>query len=90
MYNKIITKPEKGDIMKPVKIDHEDIIKVIQSGSPYIQVGDRKFLLMEVNEVKQEYIYEVTDPDEEEQLLKALNQNNPIVSEDEITKMLRY
>jgi hypothetical protein len=46
---------------------------------------------MEVNQVKQEYIYKVSHPDEKEQLFKALNQNNPIVSEDEITKkMLRY
>ncbi|GIP36067.1 hypothetical protein [Paenibacillus sp. J2TS4] len=76
--------------MKPVKIDNEDIIKVIQSGFPYIQVGDRKFLLMEVNEVNQEGIYEVTDPAEEEQLLKALNQSNPIIPDDQIIKMLRY
>lgn len=89
MYNIIIINPEKGDVMKPVKIDHEEIIKVIESGTSYIQVGDRKFLLIEVNEVKQEDIYEVTDLDEEKQLMKALNQNNPIVSEEEITKMLR-
>jgi hypothetical protein len=76
--------------MKPVKIDHEDIKKVIQSDFPYIQVGDRKFLLMEVDEVKSKDIYEVTDPDEEEQLLKALNLNNPIMSDDEIIKMLGY
>jgi hypothetical protein len=44
---------------------------------------------MKPRKIDNEDIYVVTDLDEEEQLLKALNLNNPIVSEEEITKMLR-
>lgn len=76
--------------MKPVKIDHEDIKKVIQSDFPYIQVGEKKYLLMEVEEVKQLDSYIVTDPEEEKQLLDALNKDNRILSDDEITKMLGH
>ena len=74
--------------MKPIKIDNLDIKKVIQSGNSYIQVGERKFLLMEVENAKETDCYEVTDPDEEKQLLKALNENNPILSEEEIKNKL--
>jgi hypothetical protein len=44
---------------------------------------------MKLVKIDNEEIYEVTEPDEEIQLLKAMNLNNPIVSEEEITKMLR-
>lgn len=76
--------------LKPIKVDNKDLKEAIQSNNPYIQIDGRKFLLMEVNEVSSEEIYEVTDPDEEKQLLRALNEDNPIVSDDEISKMLRY
>lgn len=33
-------------------------------------------------------VYEVTDPEEEEQLLRALNDDNPILSEEEINRMI--
>ncbi len=43
---------------------------------------------MEVEEVSKDDGYQVTDPDEEKQLLKALEEDNPVLSEDEIKKML--
>jgi hypothetical protein len=49
----------------------------------------RKGDIMESLNIDHEDIYEVTEQDEEKQLLKALNLNNPIVSEEEITIMLR-
>ncbi len=33
-------------------------------------------------------MYEVTDRDEEDQLLKALKSENPVLTEEEITRML--
>ncbi|MCD1262026.1 hypothetical protein B5M42_024915 [Paenibacillus athensensis] len=33
-------------------------------------------------------VYEVTDPDEEDQLLRALNENNPLLSEEDINRMI--
>lgn len=74
--------------MEPVRIEDDDIKKAIQSGHSYIQVGKRKFLLLEVEEVKNDDCYEVTDSDEEKRLMAALNENNPILSEEEIKKML--
>ncbi|WP_428909799.1 hypothetical protein [Niallia sp. Krafla_26] len=74
--------------MEPIRIEHEDIKKAIQSGHSYIQVGKRKFLLLEVEEVSNSDCYEVTDPEEEKQLMAALNENNPILSEEEIKMIL--
>lgn len=74
--------------MKPIKVDNIDLKKIIQSGNSYIQVGHQKFLLMEVENAKEADCYEVTDPEEEKQLLKALNEQNPILSEDEINRIL--
>lgn len=74
--------------MEPIRIEQDDIKKAIQSGHLYIQVGKRKFLLLEVEEVNNDDCYEVTDPDEEKRLIAALNENNPILSEEEIKKML--
>jgi hypothetical protein len=74
--------------MKPLRIDQDDVKKAIQSGHSYIQVGKRKYLLMEVEEVSHDDGYQVTDPDEEKQLLKALEGDNPILSADEIKRML--
>ncbi|WP_226672103.1 hypothetical protein [Rossellomorea aquimaris] len=74
--------------MEPIRIDQDDVKKAIQSGHSYIQVGKRKYLLMEVEEVSKDHHYQVTDPDEERQLLKALEEDNPILSEEEIKKML--
>lgn len=74
--------------MEPIRIEHEDIKKAIQSGHSYIQVGKRKFLLLEVEELNNNDCYVVTDPEEEEQLMTALNGNNPILSEEDIKIIL--
>jgi hypothetical protein len=74
--------------MEPIRIDQDDVKKAIQSGHSYIQVGKRKYLLMEVEEVNKDDGYLVTDPEEETKLLEALEEDNPILSEEEIKKML--
>lgn len=43
---------------------------------------------MEVEDVGNDHCYEVTDPEEEKQLMAALDENNPILTEEEIKKML--
>lgn len=75
--------------MKPIKVDHKDIKNAVKTGNSYIQVGERKFLLMEVEETNDGAVYEVTDLEEEKQLLYALDGDNPILSEEEINNMLR-
>ncbi len=68
--------------MKPLKINHKGLEKEIEAGNTYIEVGNRKFLLMEVNEVYGNDSYQVTDPEEEEKLLIALKEKNPILSDE--------
>ena len=58
--------------MKPIKVENEEFGKVIISGENYIQIDDRKFLLFEVDQIKEPNVYEVSDLDEEYQLRKAL------------------
>ncbi|MBP2242367.1 hypothetical protein J2Z40_002941 [Cytobacillus eiseniae] len=74
--------------MEPIIIEQDDIKNAIQSGHSYIQVGNKKFLLLEVEEINNYGYYEVTDPEEEKQLSAAINENNPILSEEEIEKMI--
>ncbi|BCB04071.1 hypothetical protein [Bacillus sp. KH172YL63] len=74
--------------MEPIRIEQDDVKKAIQSGHSYIQVGKRKYLLMEVEEISNNDGYQVTDPEEEKQILKALEEDNPILSEEDIRKML--
>lgn len=74
--------------MKPIKVLDDDLLKAINSGDSYIEVGDRKFLLFEVEYFAESEPYTVTDEAEKKQLLDALHLDNPILSEAEIDKML--
>jgi hypothetical protein len=74
--------------VKPIKVENEDLKRAVNLGEPYIQIDNRKFLLIEVDQIREPNVYEVTDPKEEKQLLKALEKNNPILSDEEIDKML--
>lgn len=74
--------------MKPIKLNHKELEREIELGNTYIQVGNQKYLLMEVNEVYGSDSYQVTDAEEEKKLLKALNENNPILTDRDIQKML--
>lgn len=74
--------------MKPLKVDDEDILKAVNSGLPYIEIGNRRFLLFEVEQISETGVYEVTDVEEERLLLEALEEYNPILSDAEIDEML--
>jgi hypothetical protein len=74
--------------VKAIKVENEDISKAICSGDSYIQIGDRKFLLLEVDQIREPNVYEVTDSEEEEQLLHALEYENPVLSGEEIKRIL--
>ncbi|OZU87627.1 hypothetical protein CIL03_16190 [Virgibacillus indicus] len=75
--------------MKPIKVEQENLKEAIKNGQSYIQVDDKKYLLLEVDEINQNENYVVSDPVEEKKLLDALNKHNPILTEDEINKMLK-
>lgn len=74
--------------MEPIKIENDEVKRSIQSGRPYIQVYAKKYLLMEVEEVNEYAAYVVTDPEEEKCLRAALDRENPILTDEEITAML--
>jgi indole-3-glycerol phosphate synthase len=73
--------------VKPIKVENEDLKRAVKLGEPYIQIDNRNFLLIEVDQIREPNVYEVTDPKEEKQLLKALERNNPIMSDGDIDKM---
>lgn len=62
-----------GDKMELFNVSDKSVKKAIQSDTPYIQVGNRKFLLYEVEDISINGGYEVSDPIEEQKLLVALN-----------------
>jgi hypothetical protein len=74
--------------MKPLKIEDPELEKAISSGEYYLEVGKRKFMLFEVEAVTDSNVYHVTNEEEKKQLLKALNEDNPILSNEEITRLL--
>jgi len=75
--------------MKPIKIEDKELKEAIYSGNCYLEVGKRKFMLFEVDEINESNVYHVIDKSEESEILDALNEeNNPILSEEEISRML--
>ncbi|MDQ1000625.1 hypothetical protein QFZ28_001025 [Neobacillus niacini] len=74
--------------MKPIKVEDEEFKRAVYSGESYFQVGDRKFILFEVEQINEPNVYEVVDPEEEQKLLEALKSDNPVLSEEEINRML--
>jgi len=74
--------------MKLLKLDNEELTNAITSGDIYIQIGSRKFMLFEVDEISQSGLYEVTDSEEEMLLLDAMNADNPSLSKQEVLEQL--
>ena len=76
--------------MKAIKIQNKDVLEAVNSGSLYIEVGNRKFVLFEVEQYNDATVYEVTDTEEEHLLVEALEGDNPILSDLEIDKIKGY
>lgn len=76
-------------ILKPIKLENQELIETVKEGkTPYVQIGKHKFLLFEVDQVTESDYYEVTDPEEKKQLLKALKYDNPVLTDTEVNEML--
>lgn len=74
--------------MEPKRIDQDDVKKAIQS--VYMHPNQQKEVFINViEEVSYDDSYQVTDPNEEKQLMKALEEDNPILSETEIKRLLK-
>ena len=74
--------------MKLIKLENKELSKAVADGDAYIQIGSRKFLLLEVEEVRQPEYYEVTDPEEEKQLQESMQGENPSYSTQEVLDRL--
>ncbi|HEY0827440.1 MAG TPA: hypothetical protein VGE40_05060 [Bacilli bacterium] len=74
--------------MKLIKLDNDELSSAIKHGDTYIQVGSRKFMLFEIEEVNQSGYYEVTDPEEERLLFEAMNEDNPFLSTQQVLEQL--
>jgi len=74
--------------MKLLRLDNEELSIAITNGETYVQIGGRKFMLFEVDEVSQSGNYEVTDPEEERLLLDAMHPDNPSFSKEEVLEQL--
>lgn len=74
--------------MKLLKLNNEELSEAIASGDTYIQIGSRKFMLFEIDEISQSGNYEVTDLEEEMLLLDAMNAENPSLSKQEVLEQL--
>jgi len=76
-------------ILKPIKLENQELIETVKEGkTPYVQIGNHKFLLFEVDQVTESDYYEVTDPEEKKQSLKALKYDNPVLTNTEVNEML--
>jgi hypothetical protein len=75
--------------MKVVKVDNEELSQAISAGDAYIQVGNRKFMLFEVEEVYQTEYYEA-DSVEELLLREAMDSENPSLTKKEVLERLSH
>lgn len=74
--------------MKLLKLNNEELTNAITNGDSYIQIGSRKFMLFEVDEISPSGNYEVTDSEEEMLLLDSMNADNPSLSKQEVLEQL--
>ncbi|MEA4902680.1 hypothetical protein [Desulfitobacterium sp.] len=77
--------------MKAIKIENQDILEAVKSGSSYFEIDNRKFLLIEIEQYPDHNdtnVYDVTNNEEKRLLLEALKGDNPILSDLEIDKVL--
>ncbi len=74
--------------MKLIKLENEELNKAVSDGDIFVQIGNRKFMLFEVEEIGQSDYYDVTDPEEEKLLLEALNDDTNSYTTQEVLKLL--
>lgn len=64
---------------KAIQIRDTDVIRAIEEGADYLVIGQRRFLLVEIDEATQEP-YRPTDPEEVALVREALNDTSPRLS----------
>lgn len=64
---------------KPIHIRDTEVIRAIEDGADCLVIGQRRFLLVEVDEATEE-TYRITDPEEAELVRQALKDTSPRLS----------
>jgi len=74
--------------MKLIKLENDELSKVVIDGDLYIQVGSRKFMLFEVEEIGPSDYYEIGDPEEEKLLLEAMQDDSHSFTTKEVLNLI--
>lgn len=74
--------------MKLIKLENEELSKAVLDGDMFVQIGNRKYMLFEVDEVRQSDYYDVTDPEEEKLLLEAMQDDTNSYSTQEVLNLM--
>lgn len=73
---------------KAIRIRDGELARALESGAEYLIVGQRRFLLVEVDDTGHE-VYDVTDPEEIELVLEAMQDTGPVLSGEEARAYLK-
>ncbi|HEY3365715.1 MAG TPA: hypothetical protein VGK74_11720 [Symbiobacteriaceae bacterium] len=68
---------------KSVRVLDTELIRAVEEGAEYLVIGQRRFLLVAVDDSPSEESHEVTDPHEIALIRKALANTRPLLSGDE-------
>ncbi|HWI60554.1 MAG TPA: hypothetical protein VNT75_01810 [Symbiobacteriaceae bacterium] len=80
---------EGCNLAKSVRVNDKELCRVLEAGADYLIVGNRRFLLVEVDEPGDGDFYDVTDPDEVRALDAALQDKSPVRRGTEARQRLR-
>lgn len=64
---------------KSIRVRDAELIRAVEDGAEYLEIGHRRFLLVRVDEASEEP-YHVTDPEEVALVREALQDNSPRLS----------
>jgi hypothetical protein len=70
--------------MKLIKLENDELSKAVTEGDLYFQVGSRKFMLFEVEDIGQSDYCEIRDPEEEKLLLEAMQDDSESFTTEEV------
>lgn len=72
-----------GVVSKEIYVHDEKLIRAVEEGAEYLVIGQRRFLLVEMDDTADTEPYRVTDPEEISMLRRALQNSEPLLTGDE-------
>lgn len=74
---------------KAVQVRDVELIRAVEEGAEYLIIGQRRFLLVELDDSSREEPIDVTDPEEIALIRKALASKRPLLSGEEARAYVR-